>query len=80
MVTADSPKTDSDGEFEAADTNVNQTDITNANTVSNSSNEIVSTPSRTSTPAVCLVSFAGNPAAGAFMGSIFGYGYISFLY
>ncbi|KAK9269647.1 hypothetical protein L1049_001424 [Liquidambar formosana] len=66
MATADSPNIDSDSEL---DTNPNPNPNPNP---SGSSDALVSNPS--STPLVCLLRFAGDSAAGAFMGSIFGYG------
>ena len=59
---ADSSKDESsDAEFE-----------TNPSDSPNSSDAIV--PSSFGGPALCLFRFAGDSAAGAFMGSIFGYG------
>ncbi|KAK6229814.1 hypothetical protein QUC31_001674 [Theobroma cacao] len=46
----------------------------NPNPNSSSSKAIIPTPSNSNSPAVCLFQFAGDSAAGAFMGSIFGYG------
>ena len=60
----DSPKTDSNSEFEVVDTNVNRIDDINVNIVPISSNEIMFILSCTSTPVICLVS----------MNSIFGCG------
>ncbi|KAJ7963700.1 Mitochondrial import inner membrane translocase subunit tim22 [Quillaja saponaria] len=65
MATADSPKTDSDGE-------VDTTKNVNPDLIPNSSDALVPAPS--SGPAVCLLRFAGDSAGGALMGSIFGYG------
>ncbi|XP_037494603.1 chloroplastic import inner membrane translocase subunit TIM22-2 isoform X2 [Jatropha curcas] len=64
MATADSPNNNIDPNLE--ETNQNQ------NPNSNSSNELIVPES--SSPAVCLIRFAGDSAGGAFMGSIFGYG------
>ncbi|XVE50763.1 hypothetical protein DITRI_Ditri01bG0189400 [Diplodiscus trichospermus] len=50
-----------------------ETDLeTNPDPNPNSSKAIIPTPPNS--PAVCLFQFAGDSAAGAFMGSIFGYG------
>ncbi|KAK8602803.1 hypothetical protein V6N13_085005 [Hibiscus sabdariffa] len=40
----------------------------------NSSKAIIPNPLNSNSPALCLFQFAGDSAAGAFMGSIFGYG------
>ncbi|MBA0573857.1 hypothetical protein Golob_001112, partial [Gossypium lobatum] len=61
MATSDSPNTSAGSDIE-----------TNPNP--NSSKAIILTPSNSNSPAVCLFQFAGDSAAGAFMGSIFGYG------
>ncbi|KAG8472483.1 hypothetical protein CXB51_035332 [Gossypium anomalum] len=63
MATSDSPNTSAESDIE-----------TNPNP--NSSKAIIPTPSNSNSnsPAVCLFQFAGDSAAGAFMGSIFGYG------
>ncbi|KAE9591226.1 hypothetical protein Lal_00014551 [Lupinus albus] len=67
---ADSPKTDSDSEFES-DSTVNF--VADVKSAPNSSNAVVLAAS-SSTPSICLVRFAGDSAGGAIMGSIFGYG------
>ncbi|XVF03717.1 hypothetical protein REPUB_Repub05bG0017700 [Reevesia pubescens] len=52
-----------------------ETDLeTNPNPNPNSSKAIVPNPPNSNSPAVCLFQFAGDSAAGAFMGTIFGYG------
>ncbi|XWS09721.1 hypothetical protein CRYUN_Cryun39dG0013500 [Craigia yunnanensis] len=52
-----------------------ETDLeTNHNPDPSSSKAIFPTPPNSNSPAVCLFQFAGDSAAGAFMGSIFGYG------
>ncbi|KAF3453357.1 hypothetical protein FNV43_RR03797 [Rhamnella rubrinervis] len=63
--TSDSPLTDSD-------TNTNPSPNTDTDASPNPSNALVPTPP--TGPAVCLFRFAGDSAAGAVMGSIFGYG------
>ncbi|OMO83696.1 hypothetical protein CCACVL1_11282 [Corchorus capsularis] len=47
---------------------------TNPSANPNSSKAIIPNPSNSNSPAVCLFQFAGDAAAGALMGSIFGYG------
>ncbi|XP_022733904.1 mitochondrial import inner membrane translocase subunit TIM22-2-like [Durio zibethinus] len=52
-----------------------ETDLeTNPNPNPTSSKAIVPAPPNSNSPAVCLLQFAGDSAAGAFLGSIFGYG------
>ncbi|KAF5728444.1 hypothetical protein HS088_TW21G00591 [Tripterygium wilfordii] len=69
MATADSttsnPNTDSDSDS-------NENPNPNSSTSPDSSGALV--PALSSSPAVCLMSFVGDSAAGAFMGSVFGYG------
>lgn len=67
MATADSPNTDSDADFENP----------NSTVTSNSSDALKANLS--GPPIVCLLRFAGDSVAGAFMGSIFGYGSFSLL-
>ncbi|KAK8591629.1 hypothetical protein V6N13_031668 [Hibiscus sabdariffa] len=65
MATSDSPNTPAESDIE---TNPNP------NPNPNPSKALIPTPSISNSPAVCLFQFAGDSAAGAFMGSIFGYG------
>ncbi|KAK8638369.1 hypothetical protein V6N13_136800 [Hibiscus sabdariffa] len=62
MATSDSPNTPAESDIE-----------TNPNPNPNPSKAVIPTPSNSNSPAVCLFQFAGDSAAGAFMGSIFGY-------
>ncbi|KAK8542645.1 hypothetical protein V6N12_015232 [Hibiscus sabdariffa] len=64
MATSDSPNTPAESDIE-----------TNPNPNPNPSKAVIPTPSNSNSPAVCLFQFAGDSAAGAFMGSIFGYGF-----
>ncbi|KAE8660172.1 Mitochondrial import inner membrane translocase subunit TIM22-3 [Hibiscus syriacus] len=52
-----------------------ETDVeTNPTPDPNSSKATIPNPPNSNSPAVCLINFAGDSAAGAFMGSIFGFG------
>ncbi|XP_022716802.1 mitochondrial import inner membrane translocase subunit TIM22-2-like [Durio zibethinus] len=59
--------------LDSSNSSPEKTDLeTNPN--SNSSKAVIPIPPNSNSPAVCLFQFAGDSVAGAFMGSIFGYG------
>ncbi|KAJ7011405.1 mitochondrial import inner membrane translocase subunit TIM22-3 [Populus alba] len=66
MATANSPNTSNNSDSDVEDPNPNPS--------SNNNNASIIPSAESSTPSVCLIRFAGDSAAGAFMGSIFGYG------
>ncbi|CAK7324553.1 unnamed protein product [Dovyalis caffra] len=73
MATANSPNTSSNSnntDSDVEDTNPNP----NPNSSNNNNNALIISSAESSSPSVCLLRFAGDSAAGAFMGSIFGYG------
>ncbi|KAG6790218.1 hypothetical protein POTOM_006366 [Populus tomentosa] len=69
MATANSPNTSNNSDSDVEDPNPNPS--------SNNNNASIIPSAESSTPSVCLIRFAGDSAAGAFMGSIFGYGPLS---